>query len=1262
MNQLLQIFKHRLIDFSSTNKALFLGRLTKSKFIDVMDFDFKTKDSGLELIKKIFSDKAEIKIIDASFHHQQTWDELISSIQFINKTRKLILEETGSVDFYCAWPFIEGRSRGGQVVKAPLFFIPCQLQVKNKEVFVVKKEHASMFLNKTLLLALSQYESLTFSHELYENTIPFFKDSTTEDFRVQILRYLQEQHVPISNSRDFLKDNLIHYTARSKNDMEESYSFGQYELKPQAVFGFFPLSSTYMHFDYEQLEQRYAHLDLEKELSNALQWEVKNPKNLVLPFQVDGSQELIIQKMAQGKSLVVEGPPGSGKTQLISNLTAHYLSQGKKVLVVCQKKAALDVVYQRLSQAQIAQFCSLVHDVESDRSLVFSKIETQIESIQTYRSVNNHPSSIVFENEFSKVQIQINQLVNYFDKYKQALYDINVGGETAHDLYLKIDRTITPVDLGVEFKSINLTEVPVLKYAFQNYISLRHAMSDHAKFLFKLNELHTQNFKAQWNSFLLQHHEAYTSYDKRRINVELKDVDLFLVKIKEWFNATMLAKHRLTGPDLQELKKINVEQSIKFIHQLQYQQVLPTTHELLEWRKQLHQLQSSFVRRTLFVVLGRFTHGSLYTWLQQQFISSFEQALELIAKAITLNESIHRLQEYQILANTYSIQELEKAFQQIPGMLQNEKDLFEIAALEECFNRHDFYEVINVEVNVFDNIQSVIKLLSNHLPLNEVIALFLDASYRANSNYAVENFWNEYEQYLNLKQQVGVETTQTFYKVYQLHAQHSSPEIVRLWEQALLCAWLKEKELVFPILKEVDSLAWQNQEQTLQALVQQRTVMSVQFAQIKLRELVYADLEYNRLNRQVTYRDLLHQVTKKRSRWPLRKLVQEHEEEILSLLPCWLASPETVSVVFPMKQVFDLIIYDEASQCFVEKALPSMFKAKQVLVIGDSKQLQPSDLYKVKYDVVVQEENLDLETQSLLDFSSRYFGKEMLKGHYRSKSEALIRFSNQHFYQNKLNIIPDLAYQHQTCLKYIFVKGVWENNMNVVEANKVIALMQEIWNIDPLKQIGVIAFNYIQASYIQSLVDGINEIQHRKYFVKNIENVQGDECDVLLFSVAYAKDKQGKMVVQFGSLMQEGGENRLNVAITRAREQVMLVASIMPDDIQVEKYKNDGVKLLKAYLQFVYAFDQQQQSIEMQKQEKVEANTLSLKHKLLEMNHAYTTSYIADLTDRVNPSQLFFTEDELYYYSPTSSDWHAYRPNLLRSKGWELTYLYTKKP
>ena len=206
-------------------------------------------------------------------------------------------------------------------------------------------------------------------------------------------------------------------------------------------------------------------------------------------------------------------------------------------------------------------------------------------------------------------------------------------------------------------------------------------------------------------------------------------------------------------------------------------------------------------------------------------------------------------------------------------------------------------------------------------------------------------------------------------------------------------------------------------------------------------------------------------------------------------------------------------------------------------------------------------ENPDVEVESLLELSKRYLSSVHLQGHYRSQTIELIDFSNEFFYEGRLQLLPhrDILNQAEPAIQYCKVEGVWENHTNTVEAELIVEKVFQILQQHPDKEIGIVTFNAPQQMLVLDLLEAeaakTGKIIPPSLFVKNIENVQGDEKDIIIFSIGYAPDKKGKMSMQFGSLNAAGGENRLNVAVTRAREKIILVTSIWPEQTKSGKYK-----------------------------------------------------------------------------------------------------------
>ena len=359
-------------------------------------------------------------------------------------------------------------------------------------------------------------------------------------------------------------------------------------------------------------------------------------------------------------------------------------------------------------------------------------------------------------------------------------------------------------------------------------------------------------------------------------------------------------------------------------------------------------------------------------------------------------------------------------------------------------------------------------------------------------------------------------------------------------------------------------------------------VLSAQMLRLKLEEASHKDVLRNRLQNRVTYRGLYHQVAKKRRRLPLRSLWQLYGDEILKFIPCWLATPESVSATWPMEKTFDMVIFDEASQCFAEKGIPAVYRGRQVVVIGDSKQLPPNQLFSTRWEEEEQDpEQFFTGQDSLLDLAKQFYPSRMLTGHYRSVYPELMQFSNKHFYDGRLRVIPAPAalMPRKPALKFIKLDGKWDNQMNQAEAEWIVENAIRFFKENTGETLGVITFNLRQQNLIEELLLSKSMVESVLvpdwFFVKNIENVQGDERDFIWFSVAYGKNEQGRRISQFGSLGQEGGENRLNVAISRAKKGVSLVTSLFPQEWDLPENAKEGPRLLAAYSAFVFASSQE---------------------------------------------------------------------------------------
>jgi len=341
-----------------------------------------------------------------------------------------------------------------------------------------------------------------------------------------------------------------------------------------------------------------------------------------------------------------------------------------------------------------------------------------------------------------------------------------------------------------------------------------------------------------------------------------------------------------------------------------------------------------------------------------------------------------------------------------------------------------------------------------------------------------------------------------------------------------------------------------------------------------------------------------------------------------------------------------------------------------VVITGDENQLSPTDLYRSRWQDE-DEETEELFVESLLQLGSLHLPQHWLTQHYRSRFPELIQFSNQHFYRDKLQLIPEKQDLENAApaIEFLKVNGLWENQTNRPEAEKVVDLLFELL-AEGKQDIGIITFNFAQQSFIQDLVETVaveRKIQvPETVLIKNIENMQGDEKQVIIFSIAYAPDANGKLVSQFGSLSQAKGENRLNVAITRAISKIYVVSSLFAEELKVENTKHEGPKLLQEFLRFAQAvsegkFRWQPMENETPQQE------FFLKDKLLA-----ETKTVGDLSKKLPFADLvlsrkdqfcsvFRTDDDLYFSQLSARQTHFDVPFRLQTRNWPYTTFYSRQ-
>jgi superfamily I DNA and/or RNA helicase len=1309
---ILTTYLRRLTNLSGNNRSLFLPRLSGDQYLDIHDLSQFQKEKSFSIIESLISRKKK-NICALADARMEAVNEASKKLKKLQRLDHFIFEERGSRDLHVGWPFVRGKFADGTLVRCPLIFFPVELVIENNSWILKPRENAEITFNKSFLLAHAFYHQLKADEELMEEN---FEEADTDStvFRTFIYQLLQKSNIDIHFNPDNYQDQLTSFVAYKKEEFDETHFNGKLKLFPEAVLGIFPQSGSYLIPDYVDLIKNEKIDDLETffaqrsinghEDSNFLQ-QVKEEK--VFPaFPMDAWQENALKAVKLGHSLVVQGPPGTGKSQLICNLIADGLATGKKILVICQKRAALDVVFARMAENKMDDFIALVHDFKNDRKEIYQKAATQIDRIDDYRVKNNSVDSIQLERKFLQVSRGIDQISEELDDYKKTFFDDSECGYSPKELYLLSQSTQPVINIKQEYSFFTRSSLELFCTKLKKY-------ADYAK-RFKVKE------------YVLSDRKSFSGWSVQ----DWKDADEVLKEVTPYFEALQndLEKKLSARPDWENCEEFwkNQSRATEMLQFLNDDEIYKYFRNLLPYSDRETSLLWMANRAKMVIdcfkdhgieasiptaELGRFQEALQKTMKRRRnifgriFWELFSKEKSIIKRTLITNDL--KISKEGFLA-------LEKKLDNRLNLEHNLSKLKKKAWLPELPKAYSVFEFHRW----FDRHQKAIraKMIFNFI---RGMKNFIDPTHTSRSEfhsrmnilyeglYLLHQKKEEWLKYLTLSQIERLTKDNSLVNVLSKTLRQDFDSLCELdkmdesfseveknvighlhnhtgsWESEILCqllinsvhmAWLDHLEVKYPILRIPTSGKMYSLERELMELIEEKEKISNEILLLRARERVVDELEFNRLNNRVTYRDLHHQLTKKKKIWPVRKVVSEFEEEIFKLLPCWLASPESASAIFPMREMFDLVIFDEASQCFAEQGIPSLFRARQVVVAGDSQQLRPSDLYMTRWNDEEQD-HPDLEVDSLLNLGNRYLKSMTLQGHYRSQSIDLIGFSNYHFYKNQLKLLPD-RHAFNTLdpvIEYIKVDGIWEDNTNQEEATRIAQLVFDLHTKYPKKEMGVVTFNAPQQVLVQ---DAIEEKFADKQvpipsslFVKNIENVQGDERDIILFSIGYAPDKNKKMNAQFGSLNLAGGENRLNVAVTRAREKIIVVTSIMPDALKVEETRNAGPKLLKAYLLYAWQISNKERATFPAIKNGVQIDSLHLKNIILkqlpEIAHTLFEDDSVPFSDLVVKAKneyaaLLLTDDKLYYHSLSAKAWHAQAPRLFESKNWKHSVSYSR--
>lgn len=1100
----LRCYQDKLLQVTHKNRSVLLRRVYMKHNFDLTQADALKEGTVARVLSKAVGniavtlndrkDKgASHNILPESIDSKEA-DSTRAHLRTLSRNMAQIEEETGQQAGYLGFPFLQGHPAADFFVRGPVVLFPISLARRAEERrsgWFLGLEDRRPILNGALIAALRKKGGKVILEDYEERFEDLIEDAAQprEDpvghFLTKVSEWLHDV-LQVEGAPDPEPEALRTLTRDDTDSMERS----PLRVVNHAVIGSFPQADNEIYKDYARLIEGAGTLDAgmvtdlldvdvqddeESDEQPAGGDEKPDPadidgtgdRELNAVLASDSSQDQVMLKSKTSDMIVVGGPPGTGKSQVIVNLISDALAGGQRVLVVCQKRAALEVVQQRLGKVGLDRYVVFIQKETDDRAKMYQQLSGIIE---------REPAPGTDPQEsLDLTSSKIDECVSYLAGLGAAMRKKHFGGATAHTLYCNADGRYAPVlDMRPVMKDLTwdgldplMRRISGVEDAYRRFEDPSHPWHGRRSFAgLGIRERGDLDRALERAGELSAGCVLAGSADEQRA---------LLSSFESYAGCRgMLGSIKKRGP-AKQIRSILGGAEVDDAYVAGSMDGVRRGVEF--WR-------------ALETVLGRL---------------GAEGASKLRAMAPDPRSLGARLSEMRTaLAEFDSMQELDKKKAEWNGG--------EFGLLEQ-----------------------------------------------ARSKFGKDGDW------------AG-----------------------RIRQEAY-AYWLQEIEGGNPILTGDPVSNYNDRRDELAQLMDSKHALVVEKIRHDVEGAVRPDEMYGRglTEGQKGWKAFLKELKRKRKVKPVRKMFEEHGDRMFQTAPCWLASPESVSRVFPLRRgLFDLVIVDEASQLAVERAIPFLYRAGRAVVAGDEKQLPPFDLFQVREEEDEADEGAPDE-KSLLNLAKavpyRTYG---LEWHYRSRYEELIDYSNHGFYHGRLNVSPNAAGDpSHPPIRWVKCNGTWDHRTNHVEAERVADEALAIWRDAAaagreMPTVGIITFNDSQQDLVNDIIEKrrdtdpefaeMHAMAHKDrkldeyLFVKNIENVQGDERDYIIFSVGYALDPDGNFANRFGTLSSRGGENRLNVAVTRAKVGMVVVCSIEPGRISATS-KNAGPRMLRDFLRYAEA-------------------------------------------------------------------------------------------
>lgn len=1105
-------------------------------------------------------------------------------------TAKSLKEETGSNGLFLALGVLAWTPSGKETeVTSPLILVPVNLVSKNrgKQFHIELDESSAVTPNFSLVEKLRSEEGIELTGLV---------DLAADDFGIDV-----------NGTFEYVRSAL------KKNNMQG------FRVDETAVLGFFNFSSYRQWRDLLDNWEIFEENPLVKHLIRSPNEEFKQPESEAdkidldalqaeLPVENDSSQAKAIAKAISGETFVMQGPPGTGKSQTITNLLAKALHDGKRVLFVAQKKDALDVVKERLDRIHLGPFVLDLHD----KGMTPKAVKEQIKNVL---DIQIKADKTALQTSLSEYQSSVEPLVVYKKKlYEDTKYGVSIQGALNGALNY-LSQTDQPVTVDGDFMN-DWTEEK-LSLAETNIKELASIGSDSGS-----------ASSNPWSFSRLTRAEAVELQASMRLKEPLLDAVALsqrqsdaadsLIEQLEFSDFMTLASIANSGKSTSALSQVANDYEGQKRSELN--SLVTKANEIIQ---SLPLNPANLDRVPLDAIYAKAIKvesggNFLKSWKQSRISKELSKSLSesVIVPAAGLLETIEKLKSLKIV--TDSIKSKVPEIQGLDGAAlnsNNSQDLVKIINELEILNSFSDFakkfseDASSLGVSEMERVLSLSVSLKNLFETVKADELSV-RSYKSESTLGYEiqtrlRVAKEDLENLSLIQLVRwAELYEVRSNLDNLGLSEAADELIAGdigYSEALASFRLGYYEAL------VQRLIFEQGLNTFDDKNVNRAINKLSQIILDIRSLtpavmadeVLARRGFDSSAKSGRIGELVAAVNMTKSRTSIKSLLTKHWDVITSVTPCVLAVPDAVVRFLDAgNEKFDMVVFDEASQIPVPYSIGAMGRGHSTIVVGDSKQMPPTSVAQTSNEVDEEqiETALDYYTQeSILGLCEISRVPEvMLNWHYRSNHESLIAYSNKTYYGGSLKTLPSpLIDNKQMALSYeYFPNGKFNRGSRKGEGNgplrtnpvEIQAIVDEIVSRlgDPDRaeeSIGVVTFNTQQQKAIREKLQelGSKEVEEamdakdgKEYlFVKNLETVQGSERDVILFSTAFSL-QDGKLPLNFGPLNGEGGEKRLNVAITRARKEMKVFTSFKPSDIDNNRTGSKGLKQLREFLTLVW--------------------------------------------------------------------------------------------